>query len=403
MVIRLHRRMTEGRGPDNLRAAFFTSVRNAAIDHLRSRAVRPTVALEAAADAATDLGIPSESAEEKDDAVRLQEALGRMRENYREAIVLRFGLGLTVPEIAKHLQISLPAAKKLVLRATRQVRLRLESIEDAEFCPEMQDLARQSLFEKHASGLASEAEGEVLKAHFAHCGSCRSFLASLHDNLHELGSTALLGFTASHHHGPAIGLMDRLAGWAGGVGDGVRESTLRARHLAYRVAGMAQPGDSAASGALIGTGQKIVAVCTAGAAATATCVATGIVGPGIGPLPGHTHPSHKSPAAHVKRVSSPVPSATVSAAPAASAAPATAATASTAQTQKSSRRASATKSSVSKERTEAHNTASASRAAQQPQEFGFEGGGSVPETSSTTTTQSATSSSYPSSTVRHRR
>ena len=62
-----------------------------------------------------------------------------MRPNYREAILLRFGVGLTVPEIAERLGISLPAAKKLVLRSTAQVRKRLESIEGAEFCPEMRD------------------------------------------------------------------------------------------------------------------------------------------------------------------------------------------------------------------------------------------------------------------------
>src|SRR6478672_3296990 len=46
VVIRLHKRIESGRAPDNLRAAFFTSVRNAAIDHLRSRNAKPTVALE---------------------------------------------------------------------------------------------------------------------------------------------------------------------------------------------------------------------------------------------------------------------------------------------------------------------------------------------------------------------
>ena len=64
---------------------------------------------------------------------------------------------LSVPEIARHRGISLPAAKKLVLRATQQVRKRLEAIEGQEFCPEMRALARSSLFEKGASGLASEA------------------------------------------------------------------------------------------------------------------------------------------------------------------------------------------------------------------------------------------------------
>lgn len=306
VVIRLHRRMTEGRSPENLRATFFTSVRNAAIDQLRSRSSKPTVALEAAADAHTNRAIPAESAEDRDDAVRLQEALGRMRGNYREAIVLRFGLGLTVPEISRHLKISLPAAKKLVLRATRQIRMRLESIEGAEFCPEMRELAEQSLFEKQASGLANEVEAEVLRAHFAHCGSCRSFLASLHDRLHELGSTALLGLTTADH-ATNSGLIDRVAALADSVGDAAQTGALKLKHIAFKASGALQSGEGAAGGALVGTGQKIVAVCTAGAAATATCVATGIVGPGLHTPIGSGHRDDNTPPAKVKVLDSAAP------------------------------------------------------------------------------------------------
>lgn len=305
VVIRLHRRMTEGRAPNNLRATFFTSVRNAAIDQLRSRSTKPTVALEAAADAPTSRAIPAESAEDRDDAARLQEALGRMRGNYREAIVLRFGLGLTVPEISRHLKISLPAAKKLVLRATRQIRKRLESIEGAEFCPEMRKLAEQSLFEKEASGLATEVESEVLRAHFAHCGSCRSFLTSLHDRLHDIGSTALLGLTAADG-ATGHGILERVAVVADTAGDAAQAGAWKLRHLVYKSSGVFQSGEGAAGGAMMGASQKIVAACTAGAAATATCVATGIVGPGIN-TPITNGQRDQEPPAKEKVLESPAP------------------------------------------------------------------------------------------------
>ena len=300
VLIRLHRRMVDGRAPDNLRAAFFTSVRNAAIDQLRARSVRPTVALEAAADAPAEVPAPAERAESRDDALRLQEAMGRMRGNYREAILLRFGLGLTVPEIAEHLQISLPAAKKLVLRATAQVKKRLEAIEGAEFCSEMREHAQRSLFEKEASGLASESEAEVLRAHFAHCGSCRSFLFALHGTLHDLGASAVLGLAAVAPAARQVGLLDRASGWASAAGEAVQGGVGRLRHLAYRAAGAFPGSDGAPSSALMGTGQKIAAVCTAGAATTATCLATGIVGPGIGLTPAPVVHAHPRPPAHVK-------------------------------------------------------------------------------------------------------
>lgn len=282
VLIRLHRRMAEGRPPENLRAAFFTSVRNAAIDQLRSRAAKPTVALEAAANAPAQAAMPAERAESGEDAVRLQEALKRMRGNYREAILLRFGLGLTVPEIAQHLSISLPAAKKLVLRSTRQVKERLESIEGAEFCPEMRAMARHSLLEKQASGLASESEAEILRTHFQHCGSCKSFLASLHGTLHDLGSAALFGLTVGDRLGGRLGVVDHLARWATAATDSVQAGAGRLRHLAFKATGAFQSADVPATGVLAGTSQKIAAICTAGAATTATCLLTGIAGPGIG-------------------------------------------------------------------------------------------------------------------------
>jgi RNA polymerase sigma-70 factor, ECF subfamily len=278
VVIRLHRRMTAGRAPKNLRAAFFTSVRNAAIDQLRARSVRPTVALEAAGDMAVDEGDPGAGAERKEDSVRLQEALGRMRGNYREAIVLRFGLGLTVPEIAEHLGISLPAAKKLVLRATEQARKRLAAIEGEEFCPEMQELARDALLEKHVSGLASPSEQRILEAHFQHCGACKSFLSNLHRGLNELGGTALLAGSA----GNGLGVAGHVSGWVGQALDSIHGFGERLKLSAYKATGVLQGDGTGSAGALATTTQKVVAVCGAATATTATCLATGVIGPGVG-------------------------------------------------------------------------------------------------------------------------
>jgi RNA polymerase sigma factor (sigma-70 family) len=306
VLIRLHRQTEAGRAPQNLRAAFFTSVRNAAIDQLRSRAAKPTVALEAVAETPTPVPSLTEQAESREDAVRLQEALGRMRGNYREAIVLRFGRGLSVPEIAQHLGISLPAAKKLVLRATQQVRKRLVAIEGEEFCPEMRELARNSLFEKEASGLASEAEERILHAHFAHCGSCRSFLTSLHESLHELGGGALLAGAATDQLGGKVGALDHLARWLGDAAHGVQAGAAKLRFSAFKATGALQTGDAGTAGALAGTGQKIAAICTAGVATTATCLATGVLGPGIGVTAPPSASVHGSPPAKVKTVSDPV-------------------------------------------------------------------------------------------------
>ncbi|MGA8745438.1 MAG: sigma-70 family RNA polymerase sigma factor [Solirubrobacterales bacterium] len=306
VLIRLHRLAEADRAPQNLRGVFFTSVRNAAIDLLRSRATKPTVALEVVAEAPTSIPSPLEWAESHEEKIRLQEALGRMRTNYREVLQLRFGLGLSTPEIAHHLGISLSASKKLVLRATQQVRRRLEAIEGQEFCPEMRELARNSLFEKEASGLASEAEERILHAHFKHCGSCRSFLTNLHDSLHELGSGALLVGAATEELG-RVGPLAHLSHWLGQASHAAQAGAAKLRFAAFRATGALQPGGAGTAGALAGTGQKIAAICTAGAATTAACLATGIIGPGIGISAPPSSSGHHLPPPKVKSAPDPMP------------------------------------------------------------------------------------------------
>jgi RNA polymerase sigma-70 factor (ECF subfamily) len=303
VIIRFDRLAEAGRPPDRLRPAFFTSVRNAAYDLLRYRGVRPTAPLEAAAAKTDDGPGPEQHAESHDDLVRLREAMARMRPNYREAIVLRFGLGLTVPELAERLGISLSAAKKLVLRSTAQIRDRMEAIDGRQFCPEMREFARRSVLDGELAGLTDEPEAAAIKAHLEHCGSCRSFLASLRSDLHELGGTVLLGGLATDK----LGLLHRCLSGFHGIAHGVQAGADRVRLASYRASEALTPEDGSSATLLAGTGQKIAAVCTAGAASAATCLATGILGPGLG-VATHHHVVHDPPPppAHVRTVSNPV-------------------------------------------------------------------------------------------------
>ena len=307
VLVRLHRMAVAGTPPQNLRATFFASVRNQAIDQLRSRAAHPTVGLEAAAEAPAPGPPPSEWAEGREDAARLQEALGRMRGNYREAIMLRFGLGLTVPEIAEHCQISLPAAKKLVLRATAQARKRMQAVEDCDFCPEMRHLARRAVLDGELSGVGEERELDLLRAHLSHCGSCKSFVATLHGHLHDLGAAAVFGVAGADRISGHLGILDSLGHWGGAALDGVQGGGARLRHVAYKAGGVLSGSDGSPAGALLTTSQKIAALCTAGAATTATCLLTGAVGPGIA-TPAQAPAQPERPAAQVRELTPPEPS-----------------------------------------------------------------------------------------------
>jgi RNA polymerase sigma factor (sigma-70 family) len=297
VIIRFDRLDRSGRRPERLRPAFFQSCRNAALDLLRYRGVRPTAPLEAAEWEITAAPGPEDHAESHEDAFRLREALARMRPNYREAIVLRFGLGLTVPEIAARVGISLPAAKKLVLRSTAQIRERMEAIEGRRFCPEMQEIAERSVLDGELAGISDASESAAIKAHLEHCGACRGFLANLRSNLHELGGTALLGAFA----GGRLGLLARLTSGLHSAAHGAQSGVARARLATYRAGGALRPEGADSAGLLAGAGQKIAAVCTAGAAGAGACLASGIVGPGI-PLVQH-HQAHHAPAppAHVRQ------------------------------------------------------------------------------------------------------
>jgi len=313
VVVRLHRAIAGGSVPENLRGMFFASARNAALDILKARRRRPTAPLEAVAASAVDPGSPPpERAESREDSVRLQEMLARMRAKHGEALMLHYGLGMTVPQIAEHLGLSRSAAKKRMLRAVREARERMAEIEGAEVCPQMRSLAWRSMFDSQASGLASEAETEALRAHFAHCGACRSFLANLRDALQDLGAAGVFGLAAGERGDGQVGIAAQLGQWTGGAAHWLEAGVEKARQLALRAAGPLSPGEGAA-GALLGTGQKVAALCGAATAATATCLLTGAVGPGLGvsATPGQA----ERPAPRVRPAAAPVAAPPVEAAP----------------------------------------------------------------------------------------
>ncbi|HEY8504102.1 MAG TPA: sigma-70 family RNA polymerase sigma factor [Gemmataceae bacterium] len=65
---------------------------------------------------------PSQQAARREQAVLLADALDKLPEDYREAIVLRNLEGLTFPEVAKRMGRSLDSVEKLWLRALARLR-----------------------------------------------------------------------------------------------------------------------------------------------------------------------------------------------------------------------------------------------------------------------------------------
>lgn len=114
-------------------AWFFRVLHNVAIDHLRRRRVE-TVSLDAlAADgypgpAADDpASSPEDELERRHLATALQDALSRLRSEYREVIVLRYQQGLTVDEIAEALQRPEGTVKTFLHRARKELAVMLSA------------------------------------------------------------------------------------------------------------------------------------------------------------------------------------------------------------------------------------------------------------------------------------
>jgi RNA polymerase sigma-70 factor (ECF subfamily) len=107
-------------------AWFFRVLHNLVVDHLRRRRVN-TVSLDALtadgyqgpSDAAA--ASPEDELERRDLAAALEEALGRVRPDYREVVVLRYEQGLTVDEIAGALELPEGTVKTFLHRARKEL------------------------------------------------------------------------------------------------------------------------------------------------------------------------------------------------------------------------------------------------------------------------------------------
>jgi RNA polymerase sigma-70 factor (ECF subfamily) len=109
---------------------FFQILHNVSVDYLRRRRVE-TVSLDALLTAghagpADDPGLSPESEAERGElAAALSEALGQLRDEFREAVVLKYQQGLSVDEIAAILGVPEGTVKTYLHRARKELATRL--------------------------------------------------------------------------------------------------------------------------------------------------------------------------------------------------------------------------------------------------------------------------------------
>ena len=128
---------------------------------------------------------PDESLAGKQLEGALEEAIGGLQPMYREVLLLRDLEGLTAPEVADVLGISVEAVKSRLHRARVSVREQVAPLLSdepevplAEACPDI-----VSLFSRHVEGEISSSVCEEMERHLASCGRCRSRCDSLQRTL----------------------------------------------------------------------------------------------------------------------------------------------------------------------------------------------------------------------------
>lgn len=140
---------------------------------------------EAAALSAPTLS-PDDALANKQVAHALEQAIRALEPMYREVLVLRDVEGLTAPEVAEVLEISVQAVKSRLHRARLAVRdyvapllgIREEPAQNPETCPDV-----LTLYSQHLEGDISGELCAEMERHLASCDACRGTCDSLKQTL----------------------------------------------------------------------------------------------------------------------------------------------------------------------------------------------------------------------------
>ncbi len=122
--VRAYRALARCQDPTNFKSWLFTIVCNQCKSHLSRRARRLVVPIDSAATVAAP-DDPAGDAASTDLRERVDEILQEFPSDQREALLLKYVEGYSLPEMATILRTSVPALKMRLLRARRRLRERL--------------------------------------------------------------------------------------------------------------------------------------------------------------------------------------------------------------------------------------------------------------------------------------
>ncbi len=187
------RGIREFRGASSLSTWLYTVARSFCIKKRRTSKFAPTetVSLDDhanALDARSAEKAPDEAASDHELSTLLDRAIASLDPASREVLVLRDVEGLTAPEVAQVLGVSVDAVKSRLHRARAEVRAKLEErlptnertnrSPATSGCPDV-----VALFSRFLEGEIGAAECEAMQAHVAVCKRCNAACESLKHTL----------------------------------------------------------------------------------------------------------------------------------------------------------------------------------------------------------------------------
>ena len=185
-MLGMARSLPESRGQASIETWLYTIARSFCIKHRRLHKGEPAShdSLEPAVNAASDDQSPEDEAASREVKHALDDAIVTLAPEYREVLVLRDAEGLTAPEVAEVLGLSVDAVKSRLHRARLAVRARVAPLlaPDAPApSPKCPDVA--ALLSRHLEGDITADACATMEDHLRDCAACRAACDSLRDVL----------------------------------------------------------------------------------------------------------------------------------------------------------------------------------------------------------------------------
>ena len=186
-LLAMARNLPDFRAQSTVATWLYTIARSFCIKQRRLHKGEP--ATHAPLDAARDVAAPAASPEEQAASTEVDravdDAIAGLAPEYREVLVLRDAEGLTAPEVAEVLGLSIEAVKSRLHRARLAVRAQVAPLlapattaPPAAGCPDVAELLSRHLEGDITADLCATMEG-----HLAGCERCRATCDSLRDVL----------------------------------------------------------------------------------------------------------------------------------------------------------------------------------------------------------------------------